>query len=690
MPVPVLEACKKRKRAAKFYGLHTFADPGCPIAPSGPFRDNVLSFLQECTEPEDYNVKGMPVWCTFLVHEKRGFVLPLYTIEESVKRSLQPFCDHCRCAGWSHHFVSKRKYHFIIPMDDVWNKPLNAGVFDLQTHLLHGLIHCNGFGHLLSINGREAGCKYLRGKEIMDLWDRICTNLHARKVAVEDTSKKKLMDLRLLHGVTYGRSWFGRWGYRFCHGSFGVKEQKYSWAVEILSSLDLDKIIQDFQSTDQDKKVKHIIQFYRDLSVTQLVTIRDLLRFVLTLKSCASTKRTSAIEVPAQHSRSRSSARTAALSKPVVKGRCGLKCKRFATVAANLDSRWPIRRLEYTANVIVDALKEKKVANKSSNGGNGSGMIRQEARDAARQHIGDTGLIDHVLKAMNNVIVGGYIVRRAVNPSTRVLEFTIQEVGNDDQVEPEREIVTEPIQAPAVAPGVDVYSDVYYLYSDVLLGYPDSEVVELAVQTILDSKQFVKDWPFRDEADEFLRFICRVMPSLADFQTDLMRGCPPGEYISVPLHATIGDLKAAVQGAMRDTYCIMEGVAITEIDGVEGVEDTEVLFGLLESGSELWLRGCGMDLGTDLKYEAGADNWTVRCKCGTQDDDGERMVACDMCEVWQHTRCNGIDDSEAVPPLFVCSRCCTSFLPPKTEDLFEYDYFGDSLLPPVAEGLIYS
>lgn len=57
----------------------------------------------------------------------------------------------------------------------------------------------------------------------------------------------------------------------------------------------------------------------------------------------------------------------------------------------------------------------------------------------------------------------------------------------------------------------------------------------------------------------------------------------------------------------------------------------------------------------------------VRCECGAQDDDGERMVACDICEVWQHTRCCGIDDSETVPPLFVCSGCCDSLMPPRIE-----------------------
>lgn len=78
--------------------------------------------------------------------------------------------------------MSRRKYHIIIPLDDRWNKRLDDGGFDLddQTHLLHGLIHSNGFGHLLCINGIEGGSKFLCGREVMDLWDRICTNLRTR------------------------------------------------------------------------------------------------------------------------------------------------------------------------------------------------------------------------------------------------------------------------------------------------------------------------------------------------------------------------------------------------------------------------------------------------------------------------------------------------------------------------------
>ncbi|RVW81818.1 PHD finger protein MALE MEIOCYTE DEATH 1 [Vitis vinifera] len=240
-----MRSLQEEKETAKALRVHTFADPGCPINPTSHFCDNIRIFLRECAELEDYNVDGMPTWCTLLVNENRGFVVPVYTIEESVKYAAKPFCDHCRCTGWSNHFVSKRRYHIIIPIDDEWNKPLDDG-----------------------------GSGYLCGREIMDLWDRICTILRTRKITVEDSSKKRFMDLRLLHGVAYGHPWFGRWGYRFCHGSFGVKEPNYERAIEILSSLELDQIIEDFGCTDRCMKIRQIFRFYRDLSETQLITLQ--------------------------------------------------------------------------------------------------------------------------------------------------------------------------------------------------------------------------------------------------------------------------------------------------------------------------------------------------------------------------------------------------------------------------------
>lgn len=110
-PENLADMCKKRKRLPQMYPFHTFSDPGYPIAPTGPFRDNIRFFLQHCADLEEYRVDGMPVRLTFLVHENRGFIVPLYTIQEDVKDSFQPYCDQCRCSGDSF------RAHLVILLD---------------------------------------------------------------------------------------------------------------------------------------------------------------------------------------------------------------------------------------------------------------------------------------------------------------------------------------------------------------------------------------------------------------------------------------------------------------------------------------------------------------------------------------------------------------------------------------------
>ena len=113
-----------------------------------------------------------------------------------------------------------------------------------------------------------------------------------------------------------------------------------------------------------------------------------------------------------------------------------------------MDSRWPARRLEGAAEVIVNALKEKKEKDFRH-----SGMARQDVRDAARLHIGDTGLLDYVLKSLNNVIVGNQVVCRSVNPTTRILEYTVHDLANGTKVsEPEKETLPPPLPQSAVVP----------------------------------------------------------------------------------------------------------------------------------------------------------------------------------------------------------------------------------------------
>ncbi|CAL1405842.1 unnamed protein product [Linum trigynum] len=652
MLIPILDVCRKRKRTPKCFDFHIFGDPGSPIAFTSPFRDNIRIFVNECAELEDYEIAGMPIWCTLLTTTS-NVVLPLYTVEESVHSSQNPFCDQCRCTGWGNNLVSKRKYHIIIPVRSSWNRQLEEGSLDLESHLLHGLIHCNGFGHLLCINGIEGGgSKLLSGREIMDLWDRICGSLRARSVSVEDVCKKRSMDLRLLYGVAYGHSWFGRWGYRFSRGSFGVTEQSYNRALEALASLRLDPILADFDTKGQGEELRRMVRHYRDLCRTRLTNLGELLRFMLDLKSCRCGSKKEAIPNGVN---STPSSRVLIRNPSPLTRKAQNRCRKFSSVIATMDSRWSAKRMEFAAGVIVEALKVGKSLN-------GEGMSRQQVRDAARMHVGDTGLLDYVLKSMNNVAIGNSVIRRAVNPRTRTLEYSIADLGQEGSSSAAERKFQE---QSGLLPGIDLYGDISYLYKNVLLNYPDSELVDTATLTVLDSKHFVKEWPLNDRCDQLLRLLCRVDAIDAGEQ----RKPDISEVVVLPPDATMVELKQAVEEALRDSYAMLENVEVIEVKDMEDVDDDQSLAGEMESGSEIVVRvavaggnevmsRCGSS--GDGEYEGGAENWRVKCECGARDDDGERMVACDVCEVWQHTRCVGIDDSEKAPPLFVCSGCCVA------------------------------
>ena len=73
---------------------------------------------------------------------------------------------------------------------------------------------------------------------------------------------------------------------------------------------------------------------------------------------------------------------------------------------------------------------------------------------------------------------------------------------------------------------------------------------------------------------------------------------------------------------------------------------------------EPWLAPlCSPGSATLVLPAGGIENWVVACKCGTLDDDGERMAACDVCGVWMHTRCQGMSDAQPIPNVFICEKC---------------------------------
>ncbi|TYZ60877.1 hypothetical protein PybrP1_001449 [[Pythium] brassicae (nom. inval.)] len=54
------------------------------------------------------------------------------------------------------------------------------------------------------------------------------------------------------------------------------------------------------------------------------------------------------------------------------------------------------------------------------------------------------------------------------------------------------------------------------------------------------------------------------------------------------------------------------------------------------------------------------DEWYFECVCGVKGanlDDGNPMIECDRCHVWQHTLCNGVLDGDAAQKNYECSKC---------------------------------
>ncbi|KAG6396780.1 hypothetical protein SASPL_142937 [Salvia splendens] len=548
---------KNRINPEKLFLYDNFAFPDfVKKALSGAFRDNIRLFLHDFAEIQNYCVNGMPVWCTSLFTEN-DVVCPLYTLEETVQDSPTPFCNYCELSGWGHHFVCKRKYHFIIPEKADWNEPLDVDFAELESLKLYGLVHCNGFGHLVCIHGLRYNFNFFGAEDSVEFWDRLCTLLRVRSISADHVSRRGSVELNLIHGIAYGKSWLAKWGYRF-NGE--ITEDKHNAAIRYLSKLSLDLIISISMSNRNANRIKSIIDVYRKCSTNPLSTISDLLKFMLALDS--------RIDM-------------------VANGVPKLNLETGETIPMGFEKlvdsmrkscRWPARRLEHVLLVIVDLLKEHK----NENLGRDCGVSRQQLRDGARRSIGDTGLIDFVLKSINCFTVENQIIRRATNPFSRLAEFTIQECSR----------------------GYNLSVDVWTVCENVVAMWPETKL-------ILECDHFVKDWPIAGRVvGQGLVLECKVLPSFDELEGQLGRRLSPGEVVVVKPWMTVADLKMVAQGALKDTYCVMDEFEVSQIGGLRKIENDKVVGSVFELGAQVWVRGRGLDLGTRLRHEDGG--WKMK------------------------------------------------------------------------------
>ena len=195
-----------------------------------------------------------------------------------------------------------------------------------------------------------------------------------------------------------------------------------------------------------------------------------------------------------------------------------------------------------------------------------------------------------------------------------------------------------------------------------MLSYGPDLTRNLAISSaekLLDCKQFVKDYKYEKLSSGTGVMVCLSCQLEFVDQSEEIAPDPPAELVVLPVNATVSDLKIEASMAFQQVYLAFRRFQADELLGYGGVEDStqaKLLMGLTES-----VRVRGRCLGKNglskFRVERGIERWTVDCICGAKDDDGERMLACDVCGVWQHTRCSGINNSDAVPAKFVCYRC---------------------------------
>ena len=132
---------------------------------------------------------------------------------------------------------------------------------------------------------------------------------------------------------------------------------------------------------------------------------------------------------------------------------------------------------------------------------------------------------------------------------------------------------------------------------------------------------------------------------------------PPPEVVLLPPDPLLSDLKLAVNKCFQDLYVVLAKFKVSYAVGFESTKDATKLGAKKIGGARVEVHGDGADLESEFRYQGGLDQWVVRCVCGTCDDDGERMICCDACEVWMHTRCVGISDAQGTPRRWTCRDC---------------------------------
>ncbi|KAK9950373.1 hypothetical protein M0R45_005866 [Rubus argutus] len=588
----------KRRITADLNDFFTF--PSAAAVATGPFRTAVRDFSPTMRWVGD--VDQLPTATTDGPDSFPPPIVCLDIVEEDVARSRNVYCDQCRVVGWSGHPVCGKRYHFIIKADGN-----SIGGYHKPCMCCGDVVHiyeskCKSCNLDCKVNGREGGSRMLSGCHIMDFWDRLCKVLGVRMVSVMDVSKKYGLEYRLLHAIIKGHPWYGDWGYEFATGSFALTLDAYKLAVEKLSTLPLSTFLA--QGRHSSSFIHDIILRYQSLSERELLNIKDLFGFLISLV----------------HNASKCSTRVDdAMSK-----------KRRASTSGVLYS-WTKSDVDCVEEAMVKVLRAVS----------GSNWVNQRNLRKVVYKGQPSDLLDYCLNELGGKVVADGIFVNSRRNSDGDFEYRL-EAGNGASNG------TTPCSGSSMSRRLseeNLLLDLRFLYESML--HPQTmmkdvpqETRDLAIscaEKLLDCKQFVKDYkpermPINDPSVTCI--LCRV--EFTDESDDIKS-----------FSRCIFDVKR---------------FQAEELVDYGGVDESTQVKNLLGSAEYVRMRGrCNAKSGwSKYSMERGIERWTVDCSCGAKDDDGERMLACDVCGVWRHTRCSGIPDSDSVPANFVCQGCKSS------------------------------
>ncbi|CAI0555967.1 unnamed protein product [Linum tenue] len=631
----------------------------------GPFRETVKAFLARharLTSPPSL-FPSLLTWQTaFRVGDLvdgpdlSPLVVALDVVEEDVTRSsASVYCNQCRVVGWSNHPVCRKRYHFIIrangsPSDGFQKLCSRCGnslqlsesrckwcdfvlttddlaewvysQFEDSSHLLHGVVHSNGYGHLLRVNGKEGGSQTLTGTHVMNFWDRLCTSLSVRKVSVMDVSRKYGTEYRLLHAITKGHSWYGNWGYEFGNGSYGLTSETYRQVVETLSRVPLDQIL--FHGRGPRTSLQAAISFYKSLSNSELLTLKDLFSFLLRLLQESNM----------------------ATSESV------------STVKRDLGGCPSSRVLCAWSRNDVEELQESMIKVLTAASGETKWVARHTLKGVMCKRASPE-LLDYSLKHLGGKLASNcMMVQARCSPSSYDVEFRLEPVSSAPFQTLESNYPSRQ----------QVKSDLKFLFDslvnpETMVQYRPSttrQTVIDAATKLTDCKEFMKDFkPYQKLVNNPLGIYLMCQVELSDQFKEENHPTIPPELLVLPWNATVVDLKNEAARAFREVYAMCKRLQVDALLDYGLVEDSFTLKFLIGSTGAVKVKGTCPSKSAVNRYrlERGTENWTVDCTCGAKDDDGERMLACDSCGVWQHTRCIGIENCDPTPDKFMCIRC---------------------------------